>query len=257
MTNTDAVILGLVQGLTEFLPVSSTAHLLIAQKWLGLAKSDLHVEMATHLGTVLAVVVYYRKLFGELLRSLGSGGAGRRTVILVTLATAMLGLVVVVQKAFPAVKAWRLDVHVAALGLIGVGIFLLGTKWVRKGQHEPSAGTSIAMGLAQCAAAILPGCSRSGSTIGTGLFLGLEPAAAARFSFLMSVPAVVGGSLYELKDGPPFASAETAPMLIALAVAFVSGLAAIHVLLSFVGKGKLHLFGPYCIAVGLAARIWL
>lgn len=259
MTYGDAAFLGLVQGLTEFLPISSTAHLLFAEKWLGMgAKKDLYPEMATHIGTVAAVLVYYRAVFADLAKQTISGGAGRRTALLVALATAMLGVVFVVHKAFPAVKEWRFDVRIAATGLMSVGVFLVATKFARRGTGEPTVVTSIAMGLAQCVAAIVTGCSRSGSTIGTGLFLGLDAAAAARFSFFMSVPAVVGGSLYEmLHEKAPFDAADTMPILVAGIVAFVSGLAAIHALLTLVGRGKLYWFGPYCIAVGAAAFVWL
>jgi undecaprenyl-diphosphatase len=259
VTNLEAAVLGLVQGLTEFLPVSSTAHLLFAQKWLGMeGKKDLYPEMATHLGTVLAVLVYYRRLFGEMTRETLVGGKGRRTALLVVLATAMLVVVVVAHKAAPSLKAWRFDPRVAAFGLIGVGAFLLATAWAPRGAREPSVGSSVAMGLAQCAAAIVPGCSRSGSTIGTGLFAGLDPAHAARFSFLMSVPAVIGGSLYEVfAEKAPFSPDDAAPMLIAGVVAFASGLAAIHALLTVVGRGKLHWFGPYCVAVGVAVLVWI
>ena len=165
MTYGDAAFLGLVQGLTEFLPVSSTAHLLFAEKWLGMgAKKDLYPEMATHIGTVAAVLVYYRAVFADLAKQTISGGAGRRTVLLVILATAMLGLVMVVHKAVPAVKEWRFDVRIAATGLMCVGVFLVATKWARRGTGEPSVVTSVAMGLAQCVAAIVTGCSRSGPT---------------------------------------------------------------------------------------------
>lgn len=259
MTYGEAAFLGLVQGLTEFLPISSTAHLLFAEKWLGMgAKKDLFPEMATHIGTVAAVLVYYRAVFADLAKQTISGGPGRRTTLLVVLATAMLGLVMVVHKAFPAVKEWRFDVRIAATGLMGVGVFLVATKWARRGTGEPNVVTSVAMGLAQCVAAIVTGCSRSGSTIGTGLFLGLDAAAAARFSFFMSVPAVVGGSLYEmLHEKAPFDAADTMPILLAGVISFVSGLAAIHALLTLVGRGKLYWFGPYCIAVGAAACVWL
>lgn len=258
MTYGEAVFLGLVQGLTEFLPISSTAHLLFAEKALGMGvKKDLWPEVATHLGTVAAVLVYYRATFAELARDTVRGGPGRRTTLLVLLATAMLGIVFVIHKAAPAVKEWRFNVTVAALGLMGVGAFLVATKWAKRGAAEPNAKSSAAMGLAQCVAAVVTGCSRSGSTIGTGLFLGLDPAAAARFSFLMSVPAVVGGSLYELlHEAPAAASVGAGPIAVAGLIAFVSGLAAIHALLSLVGRGRLYWFGPYCIALGIAALVW-
>jgi undecaprenyl-diphosphatase len=252
----EAVVLGLVQGLTEYLPVSSTAHLLVAQRFFGMEKHDLHVEMATHLGTVLAVVVHYRALFATLVRDVVRGGPGRRVVGLVVLATAMLVVAIGVRKLVPGIREWRYDLSIAALGLIGVGLFLIATKWAARGERDVGPGSAVGMGLAQCAAAIVPGCSRSGSTIGTGLFLGVDPAKAAAFSFLMSIPAVIGGSLYELKDGPPFDSAELVPMLVAGVVAFASGLAAIRILLAVVGRGHLHWFGVYCLALGTAVRVW-
>jgi len=258
VTYGEAVFLGLVQGLTEFLPISSTAHLLFAEKALGMGvKKDLWPEVATHLGTVAAVLVYYRATFAELARDTVRGGPGRRTTLLVLLATAMLGFVFLLRKAVPAVKEWRFDVAVAALGLIGVGAFLVATKWAPRGAAEPNAKSSVAMGLAQCVAAVVTGCSRSGSTIGTGLFLGLDAAAAARFSFLMSVPAVIGGSLYEvLHDGSAATTVGVGPIAVSGVVAFVSGLAAIHALLTIVGRGRLFWFGPYCIALGIAALVW-
>lgn len=247
----DAAVLGLVQGLTEFLPVSSTAHLLIAQEWLGVNQKGLQLEVATHLGTVLAVVVYYRRLFAEHLRDTFRGGPGRRMVGYVLLATLMLGVVAVVHAMFPQVKEWRDDVHVVPYGLVAVGLFMVATKWVPRGTKEPSAASSVVMGLAQCVSAIVTGCSRSGSTIGAGIVFGLDAAQAARFSFLMSVPAVLAGAAKDVKDEGLPALSMAGPLSIALVVSFVSGLAAIHAMLTLVGRGKLHWFGPYCIALGM------
>jgi undecaprenyl-diphosphatase len=256
VTTGEAAILGLIQGLTEFLPISSTAHLLFAQANFGMPKSDLHVEVATHLGTVGAVLLYYRREWALLARETITGGPGRRTAGLVALASAMLVLVLVVRKAFPAVKEWRFDVHFAAVGIACVGVFLLLTARARRRDApEPGWTDAVAMGLAQCVSAIVPGWSRSGSTIGTALFRGCAPEWAAKFSFLMSVPAVLGGTLVELKDDPFPASGELPALGVAGAVAFVSGLLAIHALLRIVGRGRLSWFGPYCIAVGVAA--WL
>lgn len=256
MDGLDAAILGLVQGLTEFLPVSSTAHLLIVQEGLGVNRAGLQLEVATHLGTVLAVVVHYRALFASHVRDTLRGGPGRRDVLLVVLATLMLGVVAAVHAAFPAVKGWRDDVRVVPVGLGIVGVFMVATRWVQRRDGEPSALSSVAMGLAQCAAAILPGCSRSGSTIGTGLCLGLSPAAAARFSFLMSVPAVLAGAAKDAADEGLPRLADAGPLAIALGVSFVSGLAAIHAMLRIVGRGKLHWFGPYCIVLALVVA-WI
>lgn len=253
----DAALLGLIQGLTEFLPVSSTAHLLVAQEWLGVNRKGLDLEVATHLGTVLAVVVYYRRLFAEIARDAVRGGPGRRTLLLVGLATAMLAVVAVLHRVFPAIKGWRDDVQVVPFGVGAVGVFMIATAFVRRGAREPGVGSSVAMGLAQCVAAIVTGCSRSGSTIGTGLVFGLEPSAAARFSFLMSVPAVLAGAAKNaLDDGLP-QSADLVPLLVAGVVACGSGLLAIHAMIRLVGRGHLWWFGPYCIALALAVRFFV
>lgn len=273
VTTIDAAILGLVQGLTEFLPVSSTAHLLIAQKWLGLAKTDLHLEVAAHLGTILAVVLYYRRELSQYVRETVVGGPGRKSAALVVVATGMLAVVFVARKAFPAIKEWRLDARMATAGLIGVGVFLLGTQFARRrapvaGGDAAAAGDiakageigwldAVAMGLGQCVSAIVPGWSRSGSTIGTALFRGAGPEQAAKFSFLMSIPAVLAGALADMKEEPFSRDEDLAGLAVAGGVAFVSGLLAIHALLRIVGRGRLSWFGPYCIAVGLLARFFV
>jgi undecaprenyl-diphosphatase len=201
------------------------------------------------------VLVYYRRELAQIVREAVAGGPGRRMAGLVVLATSMLVLVLVARKAVPAIKAWRFDEHIAALGLIGVGVFLLLTTFARRREGaEPGWTDAVAIGLAQCVSAIVPGWSRSGSTIGTALFRGCDPEWAARFSFLMSVPAVLGGSLADLKDEPLALDNSLASLGVASGVAFVSGLLAIHVMLRIVGRGRLARFGPYCIALGLVTR---
>jgi undecaprenyl-diphosphatase len=257
-----AVVVGLVQGLTEFLPVSSTAHLLFAEKLMGVEADAVRwIETSTHLGTIGAVLVYYRKDLGALTRDTLNGGPGRRLAGLVVAATAMLALVLVARKAFPQIRDWRDDAHVASIGLMAVGVFLVGTKFARRRDGpEPGVLDAVCMGIGQCMSAVFTGWSRSGSTIGTGLFRGLDPGWAARFSFLMSIPAVIGGSvveIHEMTKGPnPLPAPAAGPLAIAVAVAFVSGLAAIYAVLKIVARGRLVFFGPYCIVVGAAALWW-
>jgi undecaprenyl-diphosphatase len=256
VTPLEAALLGLVQGLTEFLPISSTAHLLIAQEALGVNRPGLHLEIAAHLGTIGSVVVYTRSDLRALLSDLVRGGPGRRLLLLASVGTLPLGLGVLARKQFPEVKAWRDDVRWAALGLAAMGVFLLLTRLARRrGDGEAGVPTAAGMGIAQCISALVPGWSRSGSTIGTGLFLGADPAWAARFSFLLSIPAVVGGSIVDLRDEPLGADADLLPLGVACLVAFASGLAAIHTLLRILRRGNLWWFGPYCLLVGLAARL--
>lgn len=263
MTDAQAVVVGLVQGLTEFLPVSSTAHLLFADRLMGIEPSATQwIEVATHLGTIGAVLVYYRKDLSEIVRDAFSGGPGRKLLLLLIAATAPLVLVAAVRK-IPGVEDWRDSTFVASIGLIGVGIFLVGTKFARRRDVAPADGNyadAVSMGLGQCVSAVVTGWSRSGSTIGTGLFRGLDPAWAARFSFLMSIPAIVGGSIVEIHHlrhaETPVEVPAVGPMAIALAVAFFSGLVAIYAVLRLVARGRLAVFGPYCVALGVAALFW-
>src|SRR5262245_25125357 len=193
------------------------------------------IEVATHLGTIGAVLLYYRRDLAAMTRDVVKGGPERRLAELVVVATSMLGIVWVARKVFPSIREWRDDAHVAAIGLIAVGIFLVGTWFARRRDRDAEKGgwlDAVAMGVGQCVSAVVTGWSRSGSTIGTGLFRGLDPAWAARFSFLMSIPAVVLGSLVEIQDmtksATPTPSPGAAPLLLAAAVAFVSGLFAIY-----------------------------
>lgn len=259
MTTTDAVLLGLVQGLTEFLPVSSTAHLLIAQHLLGVREENLHLEVAAHLGTIASVVLYYRRELAATVRETLAGGAGRKLGGMIVLASLPLPLVLVVYRLWPAVKAWRKDVHVAALGLVVIGLFLLGTRFAkrREGDAQGSWLDALSMGFAQCVAAIVPGCSRSGSTIGTALFRGTAPEWAARFTFLMSIPAILGAALADAKEEPWGPGDDVVALGLVAFVAFASGIAAIHMLLKVVGRGRLAWFGAYCLAAGVAVRTLL
>jgi undecaprenyl-diphosphatase len=263
VTNIEAAVVGLVQGLTEFLPVSSTAHLLFAEKLMGVEAAAVRwIEVATHLGTIGAVILYYRKDLAAMVRDVVKGGPERRIAMLVVVATAATGVVMIARKLFPGIRAWRDDAHLAAIGLIAVGVFLIGTHFARRrASGEPNFVDAVCMGLGQSVSAVVTGWSRSGSTIGTGLFRGLDAAWAARFSFLMSIPAVIAGSIVEYhdmtKDATQPPSPGAAPLLLAAAVAFASGLVAIYVVLKIVARGRLAVFGPYCIAVGAAALIWL
>jgi undecaprenyl-diphosphatase len=254
MTYGEAALLGLIQGLTEFLPVSSTAHLLLAQKALAMEKHDLHLEVAAHLGTLVAVLVYYRTLLVSMVRDFLLGGPGRRLAWLVVLGTVPAVLVGLFLKN---ALGLREDAFVAAVDLTIVGSFLIATHWARRRPHEPGWVDATVVGVAQACAAVFPGISRSGSTIGTSLFCGNDPQWAARFSFLLSIPAILGGAVVEAHhEGLPRAD-EWPALGVAAAVAFLFGLAAIHVLLRIVARGRLAVFGPYCIAVGVAALLLL
>ncbi len=259
----DLVVLGIVQGLTEFLPISSTAHLLFAEHYLGMPRPGLVLEAALHLGTVLAACVLFwpdvvgivRSLPGLLRRPAGSAPrspepAARMAAAIVTstAVTAALGLALAgpLERMFESVRA-------TAVQLLVTGLILL---WSRergtRSAGEATVRDGVILGLAQ-ALAIVPGISRSGVTIVAGLALGLRRTEAARLSFLISIPAIAGASAFALKDAGMATRMGYAPLelLVGAAVACISGGLAIVWLVDLIKRHRLIAFSVYCWVVGL------
>jgi undecaprenyl-diphosphatase len=251
------VVLGVVQGLTEYLPVSSTAHLLFAEHFLGVARPGLVLEAVLHLGTAVAAVILFRTDLVRLARGVVAW-AGRRAdpytapavaVLVATAVTAAVGLAFEgpLERLFTSVRG-------TALQLLVTGAILF---WQRergqRGLTEARPLDGMALGVAQ-AIAIVPGISRSGITIVAGLALGLHRAEAARLSFLMAVPAILGASLFSLKDLPRLADTGigVADLVAGFVVATGVGMAAIVWLMRLVQQRRLAWFGVYCWVVGLA-----
>jgi undecaprenyl-diphosphatase len=253
-------ILGIVQGLTEFLPVSSSAHLVFAETLLGLPRLGVLLEAVVHLGTVGAVLVLYGRDLARVLadwsrRPLAARGPGR-VVWLLAVTTAVTGGLGFafrqpLEESFSSVR-WT------ALQLVVTGFVL----WFAR---ERSARTAEEMswqdagwiGLAQ-AVAIVPGISRSGITIAAGMWRGLGREEAARYSFLASVPAILGAAAYSLaKEGPAAGSHGYTPVSLGLGflTALVSGAAAILWLVRVVRGGRLAAFSYYCWLVGGAVFV--
>ncbi len=266
-----AVVLGVVQGLTEFLPVSSSGHLVLGQHLFGLTEPELLFDISLHIGTLLAVLVVFAREIGAILSAIlrlprlsGEAGGWRplllgnepvRTawlIIVGSVPTAALGL------GFHR-AADRIFASVPTVGvmLLITGSFLWATRRRSAGSRTVLAMTvkdALIIGLMQ-GVAILPGISRSGATISTALFLGVERATAGRFSFLLSLPAICGALLLEIRDGA--AAGASAPLLLlGGAVAAVTGWIALVVLLRIVKSGHLHRFAPYCWVLGAAVLLW-
>jgi undecaprenyl-diphosphatase len=262
-----SVILGLVQGLTEFLPISSSAHLVLFEKILHVeAHSNFIFDVLVHVGTLAAVVVFFRKRIYGMIAAFFTmpfrrdQDPDRRRdfklawlIILGTIPAVIIGFLFkdYIEQAFAAPR-W------AAAMLLVTAVILIMTHWARDRGRDVNAPRATSIGLAQ-ALAIMPGISRSGSTISMGLFTGVDKSEAAEFSFLLSIPAIAGAAVLEIPD---FIKAMTQTSLVGIyaigaMVAAVVGYLSIFYLLSVIKKGKFFYFGVYCAIVGILGIIFL
>lgn len=264
MQTIDVLILAVVQGLTEFLPVSSSGHLVLAQHALGVQTPGPTLELFLHLGTLVSVCVFYRRRLASLLRSFFRGGReGLLYAAWIVAATVPAGV-------FYAAAGDRIDAlydsarTVAALAVCnGVLLLLSALADRRKADGPLGFGRAVAMGVGQ-ALAVLPGVSRSGTSISAGRLFGLGPKAAAEFSFLMSVPVIAGASVLSfLSSGGDGADAlaGTLPVapgaaIAATAVSAAVGYAALRTVVRVLDRGAFWMFGPYCIALGAVALVF-
>ena len=254
----EALWLGIVQGLTEFLPVSSSGHLVMVQSWLGsIPGGDLVFEVAVHVATWFAIVVFYRARIAGLVRGVFAGqpDAWRYTS---KLAVATLPAVAVGLLARERVEAAFDTPAVVGVGLLVTGGLLWTTRWSepRARRVEPGWGAAFVIGLAQ-AMAILPGISRSGSTVAVALALGVAPLAAAEFSFLLGVIAIAGAAVLVLPDAVNHGSLSWPTLSVAFAAALVSGLVALGFFVWLLERRAFYLFAYYDWAVGSAFLIAL
>ena len=248
-------LLGLVQGVTEFLPISSDGHLVILGRWLPTRGDQLMVVVLLHLGSLGALLWSFRKELLGVFRPATAAEplSGPRLILLLILAT--LPAVIVgplLEKAFA--QAFQ-SVPLTAVMLIVTGLILLATRWMPLGTARPSAATALAMGTAQVLA-LLPGISRSATTLATGFLVGLERVTAARFAFLMAIPAIAGAAVFELRDPDRLRDVNHLGVAIGILVAFLSGLGAIRLLLKLVRRGRFEWFGVYCIGFGLLVLLF-
>ncbi len=259
-----AIILGVVQGLTEFLPVSSSAHLILAPRLLGWPDQGLDADLAAHLGTFLAVAVYFRRDLSEILAGgldalRGDRARGRLAWILIvgTLPLVVVGLLL----AHWAETAAR-DPRIIIASSIGFGVLLaVADLWGRRQRnlHGVTTADGVWVGLAQTLAAV-PGTSRSGITITAGLFRGLDRASAARFSFLLAVPAMLLVAAKHVLDVAlgKVPLGELGPQALLFAVSALVGFLVIAWLLRYLQRGSLMGFVVYRIALGVVVLVlWL
>ena len=259
MTILEAILLGLVQGLSEFLPVSSSGHLVLAQALFGIQPGDLVFEVIVHFGTLLAVFT----VLGGRIRALASGCIRREAASLRMLMLLLVGTVPAGAAGFffEDYVAFAFGSPVTASGcLVATGIVLWSTRFVTGRREEIGCVDALLIGLAQ-AFAILPGISRSGLTISAGLWRGVEGREAASFSFLLSIPVILGATALKTGDliaHPPDWNI-VGYLVAGLVAAFVSGVVAIRWLFAMLRGGRLDRFSYYCWAIGSAALaiFWL
>ena len=271
----EAIILGIIQGITEFLPISSTGHLTLAGKLMNLVSQD-HPEQWTafiaviQLGTLAAVLIYFRKDIINIISSFFKDNLSSKTRFSEQSRNSKLGWliiigtipVVIIGLSFKHVIEGTLtkNLYVIAGSLIGLAIILALAEMVAKFKKEMkdlNIIDALIIGIAQCFA-LIPGSSRSGTTITGGLFVGLNREAAARFSFLLSIPAVLASGLLEFYESLAFVNSSMAlNLIVSTVVSGISGYLAIDFLLKYLRKNTTFLFVYYRIALGIIIIVLL
>lgn len=284
MTVIQGILLGILQGIAEFLPISSSGHLAVVQKLFGLEEVPLLFDIMLHLATLLAVVLYFRKkiwtllcVFGRLIARrpapkavnkddllCGTEARGRMTILAVIITTVVTGAIgVFTSKLIP-----DMPVKVTCAGFIVTAILLVVSSIIErrnssavKNSAEKNDGIkwyqAIVIGVMQ-GFGTLPGISRSGSTIAGSQLCGVNRAAAGEYSFIVSIPAILGAFLLELKDFAEVGSTVgAAPVIAGCAAAFAWGYISLAVLMKIIRKGKLEWFACYLIPAGILGILFL
>lgn len=271
MTLLKAVLLGIIQGLTEFLPISSSGHLVIFQNLFGLHEPQLVFDIMVHLGTLLAIfVVFFEDIvqmikessffITGLLKKKEPESTGEnlehvkllKLIIIGTIPTALIGYLI--EK--------KAESIFSSLTLVGAMLMLTGLLlWLtkrfsndRKDIKKMGIKDALTIGIVQ-GMAVLPGISRSGSTISVGLFLGLNRSLAARFSFLLFIPAIMGALLLKSEELVSLDYFSLIPNIAGMMAAFITGYFSLRFLMRIVMKGNLYLFAYYCLLIGLLTLI--
>jgi len=248
----EAIVLGIVQGLTEFLPVSSSGHLVLFQQLFGIeGEMVVTFDVALHVGTLLAVFAVYRKRIREMLRHPFS-----KLPVYLVLGTIPTVIIALLFK--EAIEGYYASGSLLGPGFVFTGLVLIGAEKIGNGRKElehMKLVDSLLIGAGQ-GLALMPGVSRSGMTITTGLALGLDRGFAADYAFLLSIPAILGGAFLDVLDvvrgdTANVVSIGIVPLVAGIAVAAVTGFLAIKVMLAAVKKMKLKYFAWYVMALGI------
>jgi undecaprenyl-diphosphatase len=248
----EAILLGIVQGLTEWLPVSSSGHLVIFQEAFGI-NVPLFFDIILHLGTVMVILIYFRQDILRLLRTLirldfqSDDGRLILYIILGNIPIAFAGIVF-----YDAVTSAFGSPQTVAVALLATGLLLYISRFADSNRRLGPVD-SVVVGLAQ-AVALIPGISRSGFTIGAGLLRGVAREEIFRYSFLLAAPAVLGAALLDLRN-IVFLEVDAAAVVVGFVVAMAVGFFSLRLLSRLVLTGRFHLFAYYCWAVGLIVLV--
>ena len=268
MSYLESIILAVLQGLTEFLPVSSSGHLVLAQHWFGhVEETNLLFDIMLHCATVGAILIYFRNDWMALARGLlgfpakakessvftGAEWQTVQMVIIASIPTAILGLTI--QKVGLEIFS-RPDIVGSLLILTGIVLWIGRGKSTGRGIKDMNVRDALVIGLVQ-GIAVLPGISRSGSTIAGGMLLGLERELIVRFSLLISIPAILGATLLELFKLMHNGHVMIGPYLVGMVVAALVGYWSIGIILRLVKQDHFHLFSYYLWPVGIAILVWM
>lgn len=263
MTALQAIILGFIQGFTEFLPVSSSGHLAIVQSLFeDFEQPGLLLDTLLHVATLLAVLVYFRKRIANLILGFFGFFTSRYTVQRYEQKSMIFGIVVATIPT--AIIGFLLKDHVETLftkpAIIGYLLIVTSTMLYFsdkfKGRNKISLPVALFIGIMQ-GFAVFPGISRSGTTIFAGLLAGLTRKEAAEFSFLISIPAILGAVVLQLEHLDSVAAGDLVIYGLSMLVAFIVGILAIHIMMKLVERAKLSFFAMYCLIVGIMVIIWM
>ena len=249
----EAILLGILQGLTEFLPISSSGHLVLAEHLLGVTTPGLLFEVVVHLGSLFSILIVFRKDLLDLLQSLGTKQTQHfiLTIIVGTIPAVLVGLLF---------KGWFEsafnDIMLVAGALLFTGFTLIITRFAKPRGIELTIPIGLVIGFAQ-SIAITPGISRAGITITIALFLGIAGSKAARFSFLLAIPAIIGAGLLMGLDlySTGFGEILTLSMIVAFFSSLLVGIIALKWLMKTLRSSQFHWFGVYCLLIGLVTLI--
>jgi undecaprenyl-diphosphatase len=247
MSISQAVISGVVQGITEFFPISSSGHLVLVHSIFGIEEPQIAFDIFLHAGTLASVFIFFRKEIIALF------DGGRREFFLIVAASIPTFAIAMAFKE-TIERFFAMPLCVSAM-LILTGIWLIAASLVvslrrSAAKKEPGLVSALVIGVAQ-GISVIPGISRSGATIATGMLAGIEKESAVRFSFLLSIPAILGASILKAgKIAQGLSGAEALSFVAGGVTALITGILAIKALLALVKKDLFYLFGIYCIAAG-------